>query len=73
MSLMKSIGRLTTMDDLIRNEITGNAQEFAAKIGIGRSMLMENIREMRDLGAAIAYCPKRRSYCYIREFRLNIG
>ncbi len=73
MSLMKSIGRLTTMDDLIRNEITGNAQEFAAKIGICRSMLMENIREMKDLGAEIEYCPKRRSYFYIREFRLIIG
>ena len=39
------------MNHLIQNEVTGTAEEFAGKVNISRSMLMENIREMRDLGA----------------------
>lgn len=73
MSLLKSIGRLKSMDDLIRNEVTGNAEEFANKVGICRSMIMQNIREMKELGAEIEYCAKRRSYFYTRKFSLIIG
>lgn len=34
---------------------------------------MENIREMKELGAEIHFCPTRRSYFYVNEFRLIIG
>jgi len=73
MSLLKSIERIKRMDDLIRREFTGTAKEFAVKVGISRSMLMENIREMRALGAEIDYCAHRRSYYYTQEFDLIIG
>jgi len=73
MSLLKSIERLKRMHDLINRESTGHAGEFAAKIGISRSMLMENIGEMKELGAAIEFCPRRRSYRYTQDFRLIIG
>lgn len=61
------------MDDLIRKEITGNAEEFANKVGIRRSMMMENLREMKELGAEIEYCARKRSYVYVSEFRLVVG
>ena len=61
------------MDDLIKARVTGNAEEFANKVGISRSMLMENLRETKELGARVEYCPKRRSYFYASEFRLIIG
>ena len=73
MSLLKSIERIKRIDDLIKKECTGTAREFAVKVGISRSMLMENIREMRELGAEIEYCPFRRSYYYITGFNLIIG
>lgn len=73
MSLLKSIERLKRMHNLITAEKTGTAGDFASKIGISRSMLMENIAEMRALGATIEFCPRRRSYCYASDFRLIIG
>ena len=73
MSLLKYIYRLKRMDDLIRRKATGDSDEFAKKIGISRSVLMENLREMRQLGASIAYCQIRNSYQYIDEFDLIIG
>ncbi|GHN00317.1 hypothetical protein WSM22_18060 [Cytophagales bacterium WSM2-2] len=73
MSLLKSIERLKRMDYFIKKEITGTSGEFATKIGISRSMLMENLKEMKELGAGISYCHYRRSYCYDNEFSLIIG
>ena len=73
MSLLKTIERLKRMDELIWKEITGNAEEFASKVGIGRSMMMENLREMKELGAEIRYCSKKRSYFYVRDFSFILG
>jgi len=52
---------------------TGTSGQFARKLGISRSMLMENLREMKNLGAAICFCPHRRTYFYTSEFGLLIG
>lgn len=73
MSLLKSIERLKRMDDLIKKEITGTSKEFAEKLGISRSMLMENLNEMKELGAEIAFCSRRRSYHYTDRFSVVIG
>lgn len=73
MSLLKSIERLKRMDYFIRKEATGTSEEFAEKIGICRSMLMENLREMKELGAQLDFCPSRKSYVYLNEFTLIIG
>lgn len=73
MSLLKSIERLQRMDYFINKEATGSSEEFAEKIGISRSTIMENLREMKELGAKLNYCHKRRSYYYENEFRLIIG
>jgi hypothetical protein len=73
MSLLKSIERLQRLDYFIRKEATGSSAEFAKKLGICRSMLMENLGEMKELGAQLNYCPRRRSYVYLNEFTLIIG
>jgi hypothetical protein len=73
MSLLKSIERLQRLDYFIRKEATGSSSEFAQKLGICRSMLMENLCEMKELGAQLNYCPRRRSYIYLNEFTLIIG
>src|SRR5689334_13566429 len=73
MSLLKYIDRLKKMDDLIRRKGTGTSIEFAEKLNISRSVLMENLSEIRSLGAQIKYCMYAQSYYYENEFQLIIG
>ena len=73
MSLLKYIERIKRMDDLIRRCATGNSTDFANKLGISRSVLMENLREMRELGACINYSHHKQSYYYEKQFKLIIG
>src|SRR5688572_25468499 len=70
MSLLKYVERLKRMDDLIKRKATGNAAEFAGKLNISQSQLFQDIKEMKQLGAPIAYCATRRSYYYERNCRL---
>jgi len=70
MSLLKYIERLKRMDDLIRRKATGCAEEFAKKLGISKSQLYGELKEMKELGAPIEYCPTRKSYIYNSEVRL---
>jgi predicted DNA-binding transcriptional regulator YafY len=60
------------MDELIRRKATGNASEFAQKMGISVSVLKENLAEMRSLGAPIEYSRIRGSYCYTKDCRLLV-
>jgi hypothetical protein len=73
MSLLKYVERIKRIDYFLKKEHTGNSDEFAGKIGISRSMLMENLKEMKELGAKISYCHLRRSYFYEEEFGVIIG
>lgn len=58
------------MDDLIRRRATGNADEFARKLGISRSVLMDNIMDLKQFGAPIVYDDYCCSYKYERDFSL---
>ncbi len=71
MSLIKYIERAKRMDDLIRRKATGCADEFAAKLGICQSQLYQDLKEMKELGAPIEYCPTRKSYFYNTEAKLT--
>ena len=70
MSLLKYIDRLKRMDDLIRRKATGNAEEFAEKLGISTSQLFQDLKEMKELGAPVNYCHVSRSYLYTRDCRV---
>lgn len=72
MSLLKYIERLKRMDDLIRRKATGKAEEFASKLGISRSQLLQDVKELRELGAPIEYCQTNQSYVYTKPCSLNI-
>lgn len=67
MSLVKYIGRLKKMDELIQNKSTGTAEEFAKQLGISVSVLKENIREMKELGASIDFSRINKSYYYSKQ------
>jgi hypothetical protein len=73
MSLLKYIERLKRMDDLIRRKATGTPDEFATRMGLGKSVLMEELLDLKKLGAVIIYCKNRQTYYYQREFILKIG
>ncbi|MDZ4810483.1 MAG: HTH domain-containing protein [Bacteroidota bacterium] len=73
MSLLKYIERLKRMDDLIRRKATGKADEFATKLGISRSQLLQDVKELRELGAPIAYCYTSQSYIYTRPYSLTFN
>ncbi len=72
MSIIKIIDRIRYMDYLIAKETTGRPEEFARRIGLSRSMLYDNIDEMRTLGAPIRYDRKRKTFFYHKPFELRI-
>jgi hypothetical protein len=73
MSLLKYIERLKRMDDLIRRKATGCSNTFAEKLNISRSQLLQDIKELRELGAPIEFCPIRKSYIYTTECSLSLS
>jgi len=73
MSLFKYVIRLKIIHELIEKEQTGSSREFARKIGISRSVLMESLREMReDMGAPIGYCRRRETFYYNKPFTFDL-
>ncbi len=70
MSILKYIDRAKRMDDLIRRKATGSAEEFAGKLGVSRRILMENLGDLKELGAPIEYDDCCKSYYYKGEFSL---
>lgn len=73
MSLFKYIERAKTIHKLIESEKTGTSHEFANRLGISRSLLMEHLHEMReDLNAPIEYCRKRETFYYNGSFTFNV-
>jgi hypothetical protein len=73
MSFLKYLQRLERIDYLIRRKATGTPEEFASRMNLCRSALMGYIREMKKLGAPIAYCKQRQSYYYEEEKQLFFG
>ena len=55
MSLLKYVERLKRIDDLIRRKATGTPEEFASRLGVGKTILMEELRELKQLGADVHY------------------
>ncbi|NOS94486.1 MAG: HTH domain-containing protein [Cyclobacteriaceae bacterium] len=70
MSLLKYIERARRMDDLIRRRATGGSEEFARRLGISRSVLMENLKDLKEMGAPIQFCETTRTYYYKSEYHL---
>ncbi len=70
MSLKKYIERIERMNWLISKSATGAPSDFARKMNISRSLLMEYLKFMKQLGGAIKYDTQAQSYIYLddREF-----
>jgi predicted DNA-binding transcriptional regulator YafY len=70
MSGLKYISRLERIDQFIRQERTGNAPEFAARLEISVRQLYNLIEELKDLGLPIEYCRTRQTFFYRTQCRI---
>lgn len=70
--MLKFINRLQRIDRLIRMKATGTPAQFADKLEISRSTLLEHIRDIKLMGGNIAYCRNRQSYYYEEDCSLSI-
>lgn len=52
---------------------TGSPNQFAKKLQISRSTIMEYIDILKDMGAPVAYDKFRNSYYYLYRCKLKIG
>lgn len=71
--MLKYIERIKAMDQLIQMKATGTSEEFAEKLNISRSTLMEYIDVLKQMEAPIAFDRFRNSYYYLFPCRLKIG
>jgi hypothetical protein len=73
MSFFKYIERLKLIHSYLEKGQTGNGDEFAKKVGISRSVLMEHIQELREtFNAPIDFSRKERTFFYTSPFKLTI-
>lgn len=73
MSLLEKLDRVQRIHKMIQYKRTGNPGQFAKKLGVSRSKLYQTLKELKELGAPIAYCKYRQSYLYLHPVRFRFG
>lgn len=68
----KHLNRLQQIDQLIRQQNTGNAESLAGKMGVSRRQIYNLIGELKDLGLEIEYNREINSFVYRKPYRINI-
>lgn len=68
----KILNRLQFLDQLIRQQRTGNAQELAEKLHIRRRHVYNLLDNLKDIGLEIEYSREKKSFIYPRPFQLTI-
>jgi hypothetical protein len=64
MSILKYFYRVERMHRLIKASATGSCDEFAAKMGLSKRQLLENVSELKEMGAPIKFSVIKNSYYY---------
>lgn len=73
MNLTKYLERFERLHRMIGKRATGSPAELAEKLDLSERATFEYIRVMREMGAPIAFCHRRRTYYYEREVQFNMG
>ena len=73
MSLLEKLDRVQRIHRMIQYKRTGNPGQFAQKLGVSQSKLYQTLKELKQLGAPIAYCKYRQSYLYLHPVRFRFG
>ncbi len=71
--IFKQLNRLQQIDQLIRQERTGNAEELAIKLNISRRQVYNWLDELKSLGLEIEYCRALQSFVYLKQYQVNIS
>ena len=61
------------LDNLIRKECTGTANEFAQKLGVSERTLQNHLQQLRELGIDVIYDHYKRTYRYTKKGRISFG
>jgi predicted DNA-binding transcriptional regulator YafY len=72
MAILTYFERIERMDQLIRLKATGPPSQFAACMNLSVSMLYHYLDAMKAMGAPIAYCKRRGSFCYEVEGQFSL-
>ena len=67
------IKRLQRIDQLIREENTGQPALLAKTIGVSERTIYEDLKLMKKIGAPIEFCSDTQSYHYTTEGSLIVG
>jgi len=59
--------KMESLQHYIKRECTGNANEFAEKIGVSRRTLFNYLETLRIDGEEIEYCRFRKTYFFISK------
>ena len=73
MNLLFTIERINQVDQLIRLKATGTPQELANRLDISVGSVYNLIKTLKDFGAPVYYCKRRRSYCYRQKCYFDFG
>ena len=69
---LQLFNRLETLDYLIGAKKTGPPASLAQRLALSKRTLHDFLNIMRDLGAPIKYCKKRKTYYYQDDGRFYI-
>lgn len=69
MALIKKLKRIQYIDYLIQSKIACTSKTISEKLGVSERQLINIIKVMKELGAPIKYCKKRKIYFY-DEFKI---
>ena len=67
MSLAKYLNRFTTIHHKIRTRSTGTPKQLAAELHISESRLLDNLADLKAMGAPIEYDKEKKTYYYSHE------
>jgi predicted DNA-binding transcriptional regulator YafY len=67
MSIKKYAKRMLKMNELIHNKRTGNTELFAKKIGFTKRQLLNEIKDIKDMGIPVEFDRILQSYTYTRN------
>ena len=70
METFKNISRFEWLDQLIRQEKTGNPPALASRMGVSVRQLYYLIDELKDLGLPIDYSRTRKTFYYRSKCKL---
>lgn len=65
--------KLTKLDRLIRMRLTGSPDQLAVLLGVSRRNLYSYLNDLKEMGAEIGYCRKRKTFYYKNNLAFVCG